>query len=338
MDFKRDLEIVYQTALDAGLADPGRRDLLLAWLPASVVGALALRPTPAEQLRADLTTLLQLELQDHQPALSTWLENAERLTDYRVGVPSIFAGLRRKLTAAVLQGSPPPGSPPPGPAPTPPAPPAPESGIGIMLISAQPRTSAALHVGRELRGIRDRLQAGVFRDRLRVSEVELAVRIDQLEERVRRSDAGILHFSGHGTRDGALQFEDAQGGPQEVPATGFVRLLRLINDDREPGRRIVLVVLNACHSAALAQALVAGDDPVVPVAIGTTEAIHDEAAIAFAEGFYSALADGKNLNYAFEAGRLRVEFLEPHLRRNAAFFQLAFAAHIEPKRHFVVPR
>ncbi|MEZ4463428.1 MAG: hypothetical protein R3F43_02650 [bacterium] len=214
-DLTQDLEQVYKTAIQVGLADVDRRDLLLAWLPADLTTTLKRHGSPADQLRSDLQRLLAHELATHVPALTTWLENAERLTDYLPGVPSIFAAMRRKV-AAVLAAEPPAAPP------KPPSPPV-ASAIGIQFLCAAPVTDSPLRQGQELRDIRQQLGAGLFRDRLRMSEIETAVRLDQLQQLLWRSRAGILHFSGHGTDDGALRFEGDGGAPVSVTPSLFAR-------------------------------------------------------------------------------------------------------------------
>ena len=67
-----------------------------------------------------------------------------------------------------------------------------------------------------------------------------------------------------------------------------------------------LVVLNACYSEAQARALSHHVDAV----IGMTRAIEDSTAIAFAESFYSALADGRNLETAFNLACAEAGFEE----------------------------
>ena len=63
------------------------------------------------------------------------------------------------------------------------------------------------------------------------------------------------------------------------------------------GSEVKLVVLNACHSEALAVSL----SEVVPAAIGTTRKIRDVAARRFTRHFYSALKDDASVKDAFEA-------------------------------------
>ena len=332
-DLSRELDEVYATAIQAGLADPSRRDLLLAWLPTGLTTGLPVRPSPADQLRSDLQALLQHELTYRTPALTTWLENAERLTDYLPGVPSVFAAMRRTLNAALLDTSGDASPPPSRPASPPQAGPAPV--LGIQFLSARPATTGALGLGIELRAIREKLQAGLYRDRLRLGEVEGAVRLTAIEELIRRSEAAILHVSAHGNRDGHLQLEGDGGAPAEIGPRQFRRVIDLVNSDRAADRLIQLVILNACNSAAVAEELVTGT---VRYAVGTTEEVHDDAAIAFASGFYSALADSKSIQYAFDSGCLQIDLLPPHLRRYEQAFKLFCAPDTDPKRSFLAPR
>lgn len=80
--------------------------------------------------------------------------------------------------------------------------------------------------------------------------------------------------------------------------------------NRDPVR---LVVLNACATGTTAQAI----RPNVGVVVGTTKAVDDPTAVLFSESFYRDLAQGKNVQWAYEracnlcalAGRLNVTML-----------------------------
>jgi hypothetical protein len=63
-----------------------------------------------------------------------------------------------------------------------------------------------------------------------------------------------------------------------------------------------LVVLNACYSSKLADLLVEQIDCV----IGMTDEVSDEAAILFAQTFYSALFDGVSVSRAFQTSSAAV--------------------------------
>jgi hypothetical protein len=63
------------------------------------------------------------------------------------------------------------------------------------------------------------------------------------------------------------------------------------------------VVLNACYSEAQAKAIA----EYIPFVIGMKQAIGDQAAIAFAVGFYRALGAGRSLEEAYEFGCVEIQ-------------------------------
>lgn len=335
MLIRDDLKRIFETALDAGLADPQRRSLLLAWIPKAVVGGLSTLSRPADQLMSDLEALLRLE-QQRVPALSIWLENAERLTDYLPGIPGVFAAMRRKLTrttvaavAAAVSDQPNTSAPTQGSTDEAPQ-------IEILFLSANPVTAQALQTGRELKHIRARLAEGPMSDRLAVGDVHFATEPLELQRLIGRSQATIVHFSGHGVPGGGLKLETSDGAGQDIEADAFVDLVDLVNEDRRDAPKVSLIVLNACHSGLLAQALV--DAKAVDCAVGTAEQVADKAAIAFADGFYNALAEGRSADYALRAGRVQVGMLGKPYSRFKSTFQLAVAEGIDPKQFFILPQ
>jgi hypothetical protein len=122
-----------------------------------------------------------------------------------------------------------------------------------------------------------------------------------------RQGVHILHFSGHGdyARDqGYLVFEDEDRSSQPVDAGTLAHLLR--------GTGIRLAVLNACESAqagegdafaSVAGALVRAG---LPAVVAHQYAMPDSSAIAFATGFYGALAVGFPVDAAVSEGRRAV--------------------------------
>ncbi|MBC8070943.1 MAG: hypothetical protein IAG13_21625 [Deltaproteobacteria bacterium] len=64
------------------------------------------------------------------------------------------------------------------------------------------------------------------------------------------------------------------------------------------GSSVRLVVLNACYTASIAEALLAHIDCVV----GMSGAIHDDAARNFAIGFYGGLGEHESIAVAFKQG------------------------------------
>ncbi len=92
-----DLNGIITLAIESGLADPGRRDLLLAWLPPRVTSQLPRMSRPTDQIRSDVGQLAQWNNAEGVPQLTIWLDNAARLTDYLPGVAARFSAYRRSL-------------------------------------------------------------------------------------------------------------------------------------------------------------------------------------------------------------------------------------------------
>lgn len=124
-----------------------------------------------------------------------------------------------------------------------------------------------------------------------------------------RQPFAVLHFSGHGSRylDGSsvLALEDETGVLRDLHADEFRRLI-----GTQPCR---LAFLSACHSAGLAEALIAAGVQHV-IAINAADPVLDRAARVFAVRFYAALFAGRPVSDAFAAGRAAV-FADDELRQ-----------------------
>jgi len=121
----------------------------------------------------------------------------------------------------------------------------------------------------------------------------------------------VIHFIGHGefnvqADEGHLILLDEQGNSDAIEAN---RLADLFSAAYPTPR---LVVLNSCSSgesgvgdlfSSTATALVRGG---IHAVIAMQFAISDGAAIAFAHGFYSALATGRNVDEAARNGRIAI--------------------------------
>ena len=121
----------------------------------------------------------------------------------------------------------------------------------------------------------------------------------------------VLHFIGHGgydteTDEGVLAFIGRNGRADYIPASRLADLL----DEAEPTPR--LVVLNSCQSGAsgtldlfsgTAAALAHSG---IHAVAAMQYSISDDAAIAFARGFYKALAHGRGIDEAVRSGRIGI--------------------------------
>ena len=172
----------------------------------------------------------------------------------------------------------------------------------ILILAAQPRNLQPLRLGEEVKKIKTEILLSKGRDRFQV-EAQLAVTADEFRHFILEFKPHIVHFCGHGLRDGLLALEDEAGRVQGVETEALADLFKHLNEEKAADAiAIECVVLSACHSEPQARAIA----PFVACAIGMEGEICDRAAIAFARGFYDALAAGKSYNAAYHLGRTTI--------------------------------
>src|SRR3954467_7855611 len=167
--------------------------------------------------------------------------------------------------------------------------------LKVLFLAAEPdRMEARLRIDREIRNVMTNVRKTKGGERLEIA-AELAVRAAELQAALHHHRPDVVHFSGHG-EDGAgiLMDDDAL-----VRAPVLVRLFRTFSHVR-------LVVLNACDTLRIADALV----EVVDYVVGMSAPVTDETAIAFSAAFCGALAAGSTVPTAFDCGVNQLELLE----------------------------
>lgn len=107
----------------------------------------------------------------------------------------------------------------------------------------------------------------------------------------------IVHFSGHGSQEGAILLQDPTGYVVPVQPNALSNLFATLKDN------IRCVVLNACYSEIQANAIAEHIDWVV----GMSHAIKDSSAVIFAGQFYQALGYGRHIGTAFNLGKNALE-------------------------------
>ena len=175
-----------------------------------------------------------------------------------------------------------------------------EGPLRILTVLSSPADAARLDTEREWK-VLDQTQG----DRVELRSVEPT--LDRLDQSLRESEWHILHFVGHGLVEeegGALVLESAEGTARHVGRDQLGVFL--------PQSSLRLIVLNVCDGArpggwdmfsGIAQALLRKG---VPAVIAMRQVISDQAAIAFAEEFYKALADRLTLGAALLMARKRL--------------------------------
>jgi hypothetical protein len=182
--------------------------------------------------------------------------------------------------------------------------------IRVLFLAANPDSTPPLALVEEVRQIEDEIQASAHRDAIEFVS-KWGVRPEDLQRVLLAQAPQVLHFSGHGSREGELLLEhgsrrispgparhlvvDAPGEPIHRGSVGkaaLVGLIRALQGD------LRVVLLNACFSMSQAEDLA----EYVDGSIGMSAAIGDPAAIVFAGAFYRAIGYGRSVQNAFDLG------------------------------------
>ena len=132
------------------------------------------------------------------------------------------------------------------------------------------------------------------------------MRVGDITQAIFDFEPQIIHFSGHGTSQGELCFEDELGTAKPVEPDALAAMFELF------APQVNCVLLNACYSEIQASAIAKH----IPFAIGMNDAIKDKAAIAFAVGFYKALGANRSIEEAYKFGcvEIRLQGIPEHLK------------------------
>lgn len=167
--------------------------------------------------------------------------------------------------------------------------------IKILLFASNPEIPSQrsdLKLDEEVHSIKEKIRSSEFRDVLELESI-WAVRPDDLLQELNIHKPTIVHFSGHGNRDGEIALMDKNRQVKPVSSVALKTLFTTMKDN------IRVVVLNACYTQIQATAIA----EVVDCVIGMSKRIGDDAAITFAASFYRAIGFGRSVQEAFEQGK-----------------------------------
>lgn len=155
-----------------------------------------------------------------------------------------------------------------------------------------------IRVDEEIRRVKAVVRSATHRDQVAVEHLPAATPGDLLDG-LTSFRPHVVHFSGHADET-VLVFDDgspSHGPGRAVTADAFKRAMEA------PDTPPVLVVLNACNSAAHLRSLLGK----VAVAIGMSDSIGDADALVFATRFYGSLAEGQSVAAALATARVDME-------------------------------
>lgn len=166
----------------------------------------------------------------------------------------------------------------------------------VLCLQAGPATMDQLQLRRE-HAILLQIQARRGQRALTV-KANPATQRDDIMTEILAARPDIVHFAGHGTRDGRLVFEAADGKPAPVSVDALASVLRVLPAS------LGCLVLGSCFGAGYAGRLAGATRAVA----GSMTALPDRAAIEFTRGFYTALAiGGTSVVKAYDAGLAQMQ-------------------------------
>jgi hypothetical protein len=166
---------------------------------------------------------------------------------------------------------------------------APADELTVLCLLAGPREASQLQLRREYRTIEEAVRRGRQRT-LRV-ELSAATRRHDILPALSEHRPDIVHFAGHGSPNGYLLLEEDDGRVAPVSAEGLAGVLKSAGG-------VSVAVLNACHLGRYLDVI----SPYAREVIGSPERLPDRDALAFSQGYYSALALGESWQRAFDSG------------------------------------
>jgi len=152
-----------------------------------------------------------------------------------------------------------------------------------------------LRLDEEVRSVTDTIRKSKHRD-----SVELvscwAIRPPDVLQALKEHQPAVVHFSGHGSDQDGIVFQDDQGNTKPVSKEAIVQTMMACSGG------IRLVFFNTCYSHNQAEAVVEHVD----AAVGMNTSIGDDAARVIASQFYSAIGFGQSVQTAFDQAKALV--------------------------------
>lgn len=166
--------------------------------------------------------------------------------------------------------------------------------ITVLFVAANPIGAPMLRLDEEVRSLTRHLRQSEYRRSFLVEQC-WATRPQDLLTALNEHRPTVLHFSGHGSMRSELALLDDDGYVKLISSSAIVHAIGHSESVR-------LVFFNACHSHALASAVVRHVD----AAVGMNQAVDDRVARLFAAQFYSAISYGRSIANAFAQAKCRL--------------------------------
>ncbi len=167
--------------------------------------------------------------------------------------------------------------------------------ITVLFLASNPLDLTQLRLDEEARSIANMIGQSKYRDAVNF-ESRWALQPMDLLQAINQFNPTVVHFSGHGSDNDEIAFQDQNGKMKLVTKEAIVQTMMASAED------IRLVFFNTCYSKNQAEAI----SEFVDATIGMNTSIGDEAARVFSSQFYSSIGFGHSIGKAFQQARALV--------------------------------
>ncbi len=164
--------------------------------------------------------------------------------------------------------------------------------ITVLFMATNPIDQPQLRLDEEARTVAEMIRKAKHRDAVKLESCWAVRPLDVLQG-INEYQPAIVHFSGHGSTQDEIVFQDGSGNTKLVTKDAIVQTMMAGSDS------IRLVFFNTCYSRGQAEAVVEH----VEAAIGMKTTIGDKAARIFSAQFYSVIGFGLSVHTAFEQAK-----------------------------------
>jgi len=167
--------------------------------------------------------------------------------------------------------------------------------ITVLFLASNPLDLSQLRLDEEARSIANMIRQSKYRDAVRF-ESRWALQPMDLLQAINELKPTVVHFSGHGSDNDEIAFQDQSGKMKLVSKEAIVQTMMASAEN------IRLVFFNTCYSKNQAEAI----SEFVEATIGMNTSIGDDAARVFSSQFYSSIGFGHSVDKAFEQAKALV--------------------------------
>ncbi|WP_276875278.1 CHAT domain-containing protein [Chryseobacterium joostei] len=167
--------------------------------------------------------------------------------------------------------------------------------ITVLFLASNPLDLTQLRLDEEARAIANMIRQSKYRDSVQF-ESRWALQPMDLLQAINELNPTIVHFSGHGSDNDEIAFQDQNGNMKLVTKEAIVQTMKASVEN------IRLVFFNTCYSKNQAGAI----SEFVEATIGMNTSIGDDAARVFSSQFYSSIGFGHSVGKAFQQAKALV--------------------------------